>query len=72
MGVGTMPQVTVDMSVDAVKSLVFQLPASEFLTLAEAIGERAETVGMMQLAETAFGEWNEAGEDIYDAEPQDR
>jgi hypothetical protein len=72
MEVGTMPQVTLDMSIDAVKSLVFQLPAPEFLTLADAIDERAETVAMMQLAETAFGEWNEAGEGIYDDETQDR
>ena len=64
-----MPQMTLNMSVDDVKRLVFELPAEDFLSLADAIEERAETVGMMQLAETGFREWDEEGEDIYDAEP---
>ena len=63
-----MPQVTVDMTVDDIKRLIFQLPAEDFLSLANAMGERAETLSMMQVAETGFREWNEEGEDIYDAE----
>jgi len=34
----------------------------------DAIEARAETVVMMRLAETGFQEWNEEGEDIYNAE----
>ena len=56
------------MSVDEIRALVFQLPPKEFLKIAEEIEDRAETIAMMQLGETAFQEWNEPGEDIYDAE----
>jgi len=63
-----MPQVTVDVSVEDIKAIIFQLPLQEFMMLADAIEERIETVAMMQLAETGFREWNEEGEDIYDAE----
>jgi len=63
-----MPQVTLDMSIEEIRTLIFQLPARELLTLVDAIEERAETVAMMQLAETGFREWNEEGEDIYDAD----
>jgi len=38
------------------------------LEIAGEIEARAQTIGMMQLAETAFKEWNEPGEEIYDAE----
>ena len=67
-----MSRVASAMSVDEIKSYIFQLPARELLTLVDAIEERAETVAMMQLAEAGFQEWNEAGEDIYDAEAQAR
>jgi hypothetical protein len=63
-----MPQVTLDMSTEEIISLIFQLPARDFMKIAEEIEERAETVAMMQLSETAFHEWNEPGEDIYDVE----
>ncbi len=56
------------MSLEDIKNLAFQLPAKEFLTLVDAIEERAETVAMMQLSETGFQEWNEEGEDIYNGE----
>lgn len=62
-----MPRVTLDLSVEEIKALVFQLPAQELLALVDAIEDRAETVAMMQLAETGFQEWNEEGEDLYDA-----
>jgi hypothetical protein len=63
-----MPQLTLDVSMDEIKTLIFRLPTEELLTLADAIEERAETVAMMRLAETGFQEWNEQGEDIYDVE----
>jgi len=56
------------MSAEEIKNLIFQLPAKDFMKIVEEIEERAETVAMMQLSETGFQEWNEAGEDIYDAE----
>jgi len=63
-----MPQITLDMSIEEIKDLVLQLPPQELLALVDAIEERAETISMMSLAETAFAEWHEEGEDIYDAE----
>ena len=62
-----MLQVTLDLSVEKVKALILQLPAQELLMLVDAIEERVETVAMMQLAKTGFEEWNEEGEDVYDA-----
>ena len=63
-----MPRAKLDVSVEEIKALIFQLPAREILALADVIEERAETVAMMQLAETGFREWNEESEGIYDAE----
>lgn len=63
-----MPRLTLEVDVEQIKALAFQLPASELLALGDAIQDRAETLGMMRLAETAFEEWNEGGEDIYEAE----
>ena len=62
-----MPRITLDLSTEEIKNLVFQLPAQEFLVLVDAIEERAETIAMMRVSETGFQEWNEDGEDIYDA-----
>jgi hypothetical protein len=63
-----MPKVTLNMSLEDIKTLVFQLPTQEFLSLADAVEDRSETVTMMQLSETGFQEWNEEGENIYDGE----
>ena len=63
-----MPQVKVNVSIKDIKAMIFQLPIREFMMLADAMEARAETVAMMQLAETGFQAWNEEGEDIYDAE----
>lgn len=63
-----MPQVTLDMSTEEIKELIFQLPPMELLKIAEEIEERAETIGLMHVSETAFQEWNQPGEDIYDAD----
>jgi hypothetical protein len=62
-----MSRIILDVSLDQVKSLIFQLPATELLELADVIEERAETLTMMHLAETGFKDWLEEGEDIYDA-----
>ena len=61
-----MPRVTMNISLQEIKALIFQLPAREFLSLADAVEERSETIAMMKLSETGFQEWNEVGEDIYD------
>jgi len=63
-----MPNITLSMSLEEIKALILQLPPHELRALMDAIEEHAETIGMMQLAETSFAEWNEEGEDIYDAE----
>ena len=63
-----MSQTLTDLNAEELKSLIFRLPPAELLKLAQEIEDRAETVAMMQLSETAFQEWNEPGEDIYDAE----
>ena len=55
-------------SIAEIRELIFQLPPAELLKIAREIEERTETIAMMQLSETAFQEWNEAGEDIYDAD----
>jgi hypothetical protein len=68
MEVKAMSETAHNMSLDEIKSIIFQLPAQEFFALVDAIEARAETVAMMRLAETGFQEWNEEGEDIYDAE----
>lgn len=63
-----MSEIAADMSVQDIKAMIFRLPAQELMILADSILERADTAGMMQLAETGFQEWNEEGEDIYDGE----
>lgn len=63
-----MPQVTIELSLEEIETAVLQLSPPDLFKLAETIEERAETIGMMGLAETGFREWDEEGEDIYDAE----
>ena len=63
-----MPRVNSNMSTEEIKALILQLPPRELLKIAEEIEERAETIAMMQLSETGFQEWNEPGEELYDAE----
>lgn len=58
-----MPQLTLEISVEKIKALILQLPPNELLEIAEKIEERAQTIEMMQLAETAFEEWNDAREE---------
>jgi hypothetical protein len=63
-----MPHVTLNMTLEEIREIIFQLPSADFLALVDAIQDRADTVAMMQLAETGFAEWNEPGVDIYDAD----
>jgi hypothetical protein len=65
-----MPKVALDLTVDELKAMILQLPPQDLLMLMEALEERAQTLAMMQLAETSFREWEEPGEDIYDVESQ--
>jgi len=64
-----MPQVTVELTPEKLQELVFQLPPRDFLALAGKIQQRTETILMMRLAETGFGEWEHEEEDIYEADP---
>lgn len=63
-----MPRVTVEVSVDEIKRLLFQLPPDQFLKVVEEVEERAETIEMMKGAESGFQEWEAEGENIYDAD----
>ena len=62
-----MPQVTLEISTEELKALILQLPPEDLLTIADEVEDRAETIAMMKLSESAFEEWNEPGENIYDA-----
>ena len=62
-----MAKLMLDVTVEEICDMIAQLPPGDFLRLAEAIEEQAETLAMMKLAETGFREWEEEGEDIYDA-----
>lgn len=63
-----MAQVTLELTPENLRDILFQLPPRELLALAEEIRERAETLAMMQVAETGFSEWEHEEEDIYEAE----
>ena len=65
-----MAQVALELTVEEIRRLIFQLPPLDFIRLADEIQERAETFQMMSLAESGFAEWNELGEDIYDIEAE--
>ncbi|MCK8603319.1 hypothetical protein [Desulfoferrobacter suflitae] len=62
-----MPHITMELSLEQIKRIVFQLPADELLVLNDMIEDRAQTLAMMQVANIGFREWEEEGEDIYDA-----
>jgi len=63
-----MPQVTLEISTEELKALILQLPPEDLLRIADEVEDRAETIAMMKLSESAFEEWNEPGENIYDAD----
>ena len=62
-----MPHITMELSLEQIKRIVFQLSADELLVLNDMIEDRTQTLAMMQVANTGFREWEEEGEDIYDA-----
>ncbi len=62
-----MPHITMELSLEQIKRIVFQLPADELLVLNDMIEDRAQTLAMMHVANIGFREWEEEGEDIYDA-----
>lgn len=51
-----------------IKKMVFQLPQQDLVELFEELESRMETFEMMRMAESAFAEWLEPEEDIYDEE----
>lgn len=59
---------TVNLSVEELKAMIFQLPVEELVALMAEIEEKIETMNMMQLSETGFQEWNDPEEDIYNDE----
>ncbi len=63
-----MPHITMELSLEQIKKIVFQLPADELFALNDMIEDRAQTLAMMQLANTGFREWEEEEEDIYHAQ----
>jgi hypothetical protein len=56
---------TSNLTIEELKTMIFQLPVEELMELISEIEERLENVKMMQLAETGFQEWNDPEEDIY-------
>ncbi len=65
-----MAKVTLELTPDNVRDILFQLPPDDFVALAQSMQERAETLQMMRLAETGFREWEHEEEDIYEAGPE--
>ncbi|PSB09437.1 hypothetical protein [Egbenema bharatensis] len=59
---------TLNVSFEELKTIILQLPVENLMELSREIEERLETVGIMQLAESGFQEWNDEEEDIYDVE----
>lgn len=58
--------IPLSLTLEEIKQIIFQLPIQEQITLMEDLEEKLATIQMMQLAETAFTEWNDEEEDIYD------
>ena len=65
-----MAKVTLELTPDNVRDILFQLPPDDFVALAQSMQERADTLQMMRLAETGFREWEHEEEDIYGAGPE--
>jgi len=60
-----MPKLTVEFGTKELTELLFQLSPSELSDLMKKLRETTETFGMMKLAESAFTEWEDQEEDIY-------
>lgn len=59
---------TLNLTKEEIKAMIFQLPVEEIIALMADIEEKVENLTMMQLAETGFQEWNDPEEDIYNDE----
>jgi len=57
------------LTLEEIKTLVYQLPLSEQISLLEDLEDKLETLTLMKLAETGFPEWNDPEEDIYNVQP---
>ncbi|GBF80109.1 hypothetical protein [Aphanothece sacrum] len=55
-------------TLEEIKTLVYQLPLSEQISLLEDLEDKLETPTFMKLAQTGFTEWNDPEEDIYNVE----
>ena len=60
-----MPKLIVEFGTKELTELLFQLSPSELSELMKKLRETTETFGMMRLAESAFAEWDDPEEDIY-------
>lgn len=56
---------TINPSLEEIKSIIFQLPIAEIIKLMAEIEEKLENITIMEIAETGFAEWNDPEEDIY-------
>ncbi|AVQ73541.1 hypothetical protein MTo_01366 [Microcystis aeruginosa NIES-1211] len=56
------------LTLEEIKTLVYQLPLSEQISLLEDLEDKLETLTLMKLAETGFPEWNDPEEDIYNVQ----
>lgn len=54
-----------NLTLEEIKSIIFQLPIEEQIRIMEELEARLKTVSIMKLAETGFSEWNDREEDIY-------
>jgi hypothetical protein len=57
------------LTLEEIKTLVYQLPLSEQISLLEDLEDKLDTLTLMKLAETGFPEWNDPEEDIYNVQP---
>ena len=57
------------LTLEEIKTLVYQLPLSEQISLLEDLEDKLEALTLMKLAETGFPEWNDPEEDIYNVQP---
>lgn len=56
---------TSNLTIEELKTIIFQLPVEELIKLISEIEKRLETMKIMQLAETGCQEWNDPEEYIY-------
>jgi hypothetical protein len=64
-----MTQLTSPPTLQELRAAILQLSPQDLAILHEEIKENLQTLGMMQLSESGFQEWNDEEEDIYNVEP---